>query len=56
MNKLDPCVFCGGAGEIEQTDKGYMAHCLECGLSIGCPTEEEAIELWNHKPEGFTNG
>lgn len=61
--KLEPCPFCGGAGEIDETEGGqassfaphYRGNCSQygCANMVWTTEKAEAIAAWNqrHQPQ-----
>ena len=53
--KLKPCPFCGGAGDVELSDsRGFRVRCKGCGASMELvhPTQADAWRRWNHRVAG----
>lgn len=54
---LDDCPICGGAGLLEEEDKGFYVACLDCGSYTGTVSykdeagrvaaAEKSAMLWN---------
>ena len=60
MNEVLPCPFCGAEAIIEQVDDtndyrwDYWVACTgekHHHLDFLCATEEEAVEVWNERPQ-----
>lgn len=56
MEKLKPCPFCGGEGDIAEGQsygfaRQYQSCCRYCGVTLDVfDTLEEAVEAWNRRP------
>ena len=65
MTDLKPCPFCGG-DNLMLTQDGYGYWGVEClgrychayvsNAKWACEHKEDAIELWNRRPEDDTGG
>ena len=60
--KLKQCPFCGGEARIREVSigdsyDGFTVECGNCAVDIGnINTEEEAIKLWNRRPNPWHTG
>lgn len=57
MNKLKPCPFCGGNGELQERNIGFTVLCVDgsCGNAFTwwSSSKDEAVNAWNTRADGW---